>query len=85
MPLGSRTVGMVLIAVGLLGATLAPPAGATARGTAVELRVATYNIHAGAGMDGVFDLERQTDHLRALDADVIGLQEADAHWGARSE
>lgn len=51
----------------------------------VPLRVATYNIHAGAGMDNVFDLDRQTDALRALHADVIGLEEVDVHWDARSE
>ncbi|QIP75319.1 metal-dependent hydrolase [Streptomyces sp. VN1] len=62
----------------------APPAAAD-RGSAVPLRIATYNIHAGTGSDGVFDLDRQATALRALDADVIGLQEVDVHWGARSE
>ncbi len=61
----------------------APPASAD-RGSAVPLRIATYNIHAGTGSDGVFDLDRQATALRALDADVIGLQEVDVHWGARS-
>ncbi|WP_254878654.1 endonuclease/exonuclease/phosphatase family protein [Streptomyces sp. NA04227] len=51
----------------------------------VPLRVATYNIHAGAGADSVFDVDRQEAALRALDADVIGLQEVDVHWGARSQ
>ncbi|WNM39059.1 endonuclease/exonuclease/phosphatase family protein [Micromonospora halotolerans] len=50
----------------------------------VPLRVATYNIHAGAGEDNVFDLTRTAEALRSLDADVIGLQEVDVHWGARS-
>ncbi len=58
------------------GAQAAPP---------VPLRVATYNIHAGAGQDGRFDLDRTADALRALRADVIGLQEVDVHWGARSD
>ncbi|GAA2957234.1 MULTISPECIES: endonuclease/exonuclease/phosphatase family protein [Streptomycetaceae] len=84
MSLRRRTVG-VLIAAGLAVTALAPPAGATDRGRTVPLRVVTYNIHAGAGADGVFDLDRQTADLRALDADVIGLQEVDVHWGARSE
>ncbi|MEV5988047.1 endonuclease/exonuclease/phosphatase family protein [Streptomyces sp. NPDC052051] len=51
----------------------------------VSLRVATYNIHAGAGEDGVFDLERTARAIRGLDADVIGLQEVDVHWGTRSD
>ncbi|GGI95028.1 endonuclease/exonuclease/phosphatase family protein [Streptomyces brasiliensis] len=52
---------------------------------AVPLRVATYNIHAGAGEDGVFDLDRTAEAIRGLDADVIGLQEVDVHWDARSD
>ncbi|MGW4344071.1 endonuclease/exonuclease/phosphatase family protein [Streptomyces sp. NPDC004690] len=50
----------------------------------VPLRVATYNIHAGAGEDNVFDLDRTARAIRDLDADVIGLQEVDVHWGDRS-
>ncbi|MFH8514094.1 endonuclease/exonuclease/phosphatase family protein [Streptomyces gelaticus] len=86
MSLRRRTV-EVLVAAGLLGTALAPPAAAAGEGQAhaVPLRVATYNIHAGAGMDNVFDLDRQTAELRSLDADVIGLQEVDVHWGTRSQ
>ncbi|MYW19453.1 metal-dependent hydrolase [Streptomyces sp. SID2955] len=51
----------------------------------VPLRVATYNIHAGAGEDDVFDLERTAAAIRGLRADVIGLEEVDVHWGARSD
>ncbi|MEW2065256.1 endonuclease/exonuclease/phosphatase family protein [Streptomyces sp. NPDC007002] len=86
-------VPQLLLAASLLGALLAPPAvaapahrspaGETSGG--LPLRVATYNIHAGAGMDGVFDLDRQTAELRELNADVMGLQEVDRHWGSRSE
>ncbi|MGW1224543.1 endonuclease/exonuclease/phosphatase family protein [Streptomyces sp. NPDC002530] len=85
MSLRRRTV-EVLVVAGLLGAALAPPASAAGDGPgrSVPLRVATYNIHAGAGMDNVFDLDRQVAALRALDADVIGLQEVDVHWGDRS-
>jgi endonuclease/exonuclease/phosphatase family metal-dependent hydrolase len=54
-------------------------------GRSVDLRVATYNIQAGAGMDRAFDVGRQIEALRALDADIIGLQEVDVHWNARSE
>jgi endonuclease/exonuclease/phosphatase family metal-dependent hydrolase len=61
------------------------PAVAEGNGPPVPLRVATYNIHAGAGHDNVFDLERTVATLRALDADVIGLQEVDVHWSARSQ
>ncbi|MFF8552810.1 endonuclease/exonuclease/phosphatase family protein [Streptomyces sp. NPDC015501] len=91
MPLRCRTLRIprLLLAASLSGVLLAPPALAAAAprppsGGGVPLRVATYNIHAGAGADGVFDLDRQVAELRAIDADVIGLQEVDRHWGARS-
>lgn len=54
-------------------------------GRQVELRVATYNIAAGAGADRVFDVDRQVEALRSIDADIISLQEVDVHWSARSE
>ena len=50
-----------------------------------RLTVASYNIHAAAGEDNVFDLDRTAQALKALDADLIGLQEVDVHWDARSE
>ncbi|MBC2869615.1 endonuclease/exonuclease/phosphatase family protein [Streptomyces mexicanus] len=61
------------------------PVGGPRTAHPVPLRVATYNIHAGAGEDGVFDLDRTARAIRGLDADVIGLQEVDAHWGERSD
>ncbi|MFD7063151.1 endonuclease/exonuclease/phosphatase family protein [Streptomyces sp. NPDC059906] len=87
MSLRARTFTQLSVAGALLALAVtvtAPPASAADRGHSVPLRIATYNIHAGAGSDGVFDLDRQTAALRALDADVIGLQEVDVHWGARS-
>lgn len=50
----------------------------------VPVRVASYNIAAGAGTDRVFDIDRTAAAIAELDADVIGLQEVDRHWGARS-
>ncbi|QDV09796.1 Endonuclease/Exonuclease/phosphatase family protein [Planctomycetes bacterium Poly30] len=41
------------------------------------LRVVTYNIRHGHGMDGAVDLQRIAEVLRPLDADVILLQEVD--------
>lgn len=49
------------------------------------LRVAVYNLHAGAGSDNVFDLDRTAAAIDELDADVVGLQEVDVHWSARSQ
>ncbi|MGW2779612.1 endonuclease/exonuclease/phosphatase family protein [Streptomyces olivaceoviridis] len=87
----SRVLAAVVLAfTAALGA--APPGASAADGVTgagpaasrVPLRVATYNIHAGAGQDGVFDLDRTAAAIRDLDADVVGLQEVDVHWGARS-
>lgn len=41
----------------------------------MRLRVATYNVHRCVGRDGRYDPARIVRVLRALDADVIALQE----------
>ncbi len=41
------------------------------------IRVATYNIKHGRGMDGTLDLERTATTLESLGADIIALQEVD--------
>ncbi|MEV5078250.1 endonuclease/exonuclease/phosphatase family protein [Streptomyces sp. NPDC056159] len=66
-------------------ATAADAGTAGSRAPAVPLRVATYNIHAGAGEGEVFDLDRTARAIRDLQADVVGLQAVDLHWGARSD
>jgi len=45
----------------------------------VRLRVATYNIQAGAG-----NLAGTIDAIRVLNADIVGLEEVDSHWSSRS-
>ncbi len=84
MSVRAHTYVQLSVAGALLSLAVAAPPASAGQGHAVPLRVATYNIHAGTGSDGVFDLDRQAAALRALDADVIGLQEVDVHWGARS-
>lgn len=42
-----------------------------------SLRLVSYNIKHGLGMDGVLDLERVGDFLAATGADVVLLQEVD--------
>lgn len=41
------------------------------------LRIATFNVHHCRGLDGVLDVERVGRVLRALEADLIALQELD--------
>ncbi|WP_346766310.1 endonuclease/exonuclease/phosphatase family protein, partial [Streptomyces sp. Tu 4128] len=81
----ARTFVQLSVAGALLTLAVAAPPASAGQGHTVALRIATYNIHAGTGSDGVFDLDRQAAALRALDADVIGLQEVDVHWGDRSQ
>lgn len=45
--------------------------------TSDTLTVATYNIRHGRGMDGQVDLARTAAAIRALDADIVALQEVD--------
>ena len=42
-----------------------------------RLRVLTYNIRHGEGLDGRFDLERIARVIRSLDPDLVALQEVD--------
>lgn len=59
--------------------------GSAAASPAVPLRVLSYNIHTGIGVDGALDLTRTAAAIRDTGADVVGLQEVDVHWAARSE
>jgi endonuclease/exonuclease/phosphatase family metal-dependent hydrolase len=81
-------VASTLVAAAAAGVSGAPTATAAAPPPTapppVVARFATYNIHAGAGSDNVYDLDRTAATIRALDADVVGIEEADVHWGDRS-
>ncbi len=48
------------------------------------LKIASYNIHKGVGLDRLRRPDRVIDVLNELDADVIALQEADRRFGARA-
>ncbi|GAA1199175.1 Metal-dependent hydrolase, endonuclease/exonuclease/phosphatase family [Prauserella alba] len=86
----------IATAAALLTAALAAPAAltgpaatagpvASAGPPPVALTVASYNIHAGIGTDGNFDLDRTASAIAATGADVVALQEVDRHWSDRSE
>ena len=86
----ARGLGRLLVGIVAAAMVVAVPAAVRADpvvpdGRLVDLRVVAYNIAAGAGVDRGFDVERQIETLRALDADIIGLQEVDVHWDARSQ
>ena len=42
-----------------------------------EIRVLTYNIHHGEGVDGKFDLPRIADVIKLASPDLVALQEVD--------
>ena len=44
----------------------------------ISLRIMTYNIRHGAGMDDVIDLDRQASVINNAMPDVVGLQEVDS-------
>jgi endonuclease/exonuclease/phosphatase family metal-dependent hydrolase len=58
----------LLAAVWLLASSLAD---------AGTLRILTYNIHHGAGTDGVLDLNRIASIISAANPDIVSLQEVD--------
>ena len=84
--------GLLLLLVTLVASTLgattvaAPetPASARAQADEQELRVATFNIHHGVGLDGALDLARIAAVVERTGAEVVGLQEVDRHWSERS-
>jgi endonuclease/exonuclease/phosphatase family metal-dependent hydrolase len=49
------------------------------------ITVLSFNIHHAVGPDGRLDLPRVAAEIRVSNADVVGLQEVDRHFGARSE
>jgi endonuclease/exonuclease/phosphatase family metal-dependent hydrolase len=76
-----RRIGVLVLV--LLSFFAVAPASAAPR--PVTLRVLSYNIHTGIGSDGVLDLARTADAIRAAHPDVVALQEVDVHWAERSE
>lgn len=48
------------------------------------IKLVSYNMHKGVGLDRLRDPRRILDVLRELDGDVIALQEADRRFGAKA-
>jgi endonuclease/exonuclease/phosphatase family metal-dependent hydrolase len=53
-------------------------------GCEVNIKVMTYNIHHGKGMDKKVDLKRISEVISSSNADIIGLNEVDKHFSKRS-
>lgn len=67
---------LVLIALAVFRVSGAPPISAGAS-TKKTLRIMTYNIHVGVGMDKKLDLERIAEVINRERPDLVGLQEVD--------
>ncbi|MGM0876666.1 MAG: endonuclease/exonuclease/phosphatase family protein [Bacillota bacterium] len=50
----------------------------------MEIKVMTFNIHHGKGIDKQVDLSRIAEVIEKSDADIIGLNEVDKHFSKRS-
>ena len=68
-----RRLSFLLLLLLLAGGTDSADSAAARR----TIRVMTYNIHHGEGMDGKLDLERIAALIRRQKADLVALQEVD--------
>ncbi|MEX2105103.1 MAG: endonuclease/exonuclease/phosphatase family protein, partial [Bacilli bacterium] len=50
----------------------------------MEIKVLTFNIHHGKGIDGKLNLDRIAKVIEDSDADIIGLNEVDRYYSWRS-
>ncbi|MFE2868455.1 endonuclease/exonuclease/phosphatase family protein [Embleya sp. NPDC059259] len=79
-PLALATVFPVVIALAAFGLRPAAGSAPVSDAAAGTLRVVTYNIRMGYGVDGRFDPDRTADTIRALKPDVLVLNEVDRAW-----
>ncbi|MBB5786470.1 endonuclease/exonuclease/phosphatase family protein [Jiangella mangrovi] len=68
-----------------MAATAQPASSADPSPRDRPLSVMSFNIHAGIGTDDQLNLQRVADVIESEGVDVVGLQEVDRHWGARSD
>lgn len=67
----------LLLCVLALSCTFALAAPDAPAGPAGSLRILCYNIHYGQGMDGVYDVARLAEVIKAAKPDLVALQEVD--------
>lgn len=49
-----------------------------------DIRIMSYNIHFGVGTDNKFDIDRDVETIKKVNADIIVLNEVDRHYSERS-
>ncbi|WP_054957718.1 endonuclease/exonuclease/phosphatase family protein [Paenibacillus dakarensis] len=65
--------------------TLGAQASDNGNGEKVKTKVMSFNIHHGADVGNKLDLQRIADVIRDSGAEIIGLQEVDRYYSARSD
>lgn len=73
--LAKLVCGLILAGMALM--TTLPAQGSPDSAAKTSLRVLCYNIHYGQGNDGVYDLERLAEVIKAVKPDLVALQEVD--------
>lgn len=71
------SLSVILVSAVLSGCSSLTKSHESSHDASSAIRVATYNIKHGRGMDGTLDLERTATTLESLGADIIALQEVD--------
>jgi len=71
--------------IGVLAAGASSPALAEPAAPHRPIRVMSYNIQHGQGVDDRLDLDRVAAEIGHSGADIVGLQEVDRHWSERSD
>jgi endonuclease/exonuclease/phosphatase family metal-dependent hydrolase len=67
----------LILALSLVGTSARPAARSVSAHRAPTIRVMTYNIHVGVGMDKKLDLARIAKVINEQQPDLVGLQEVD--------
>src|SRR5438094_9510646 len=72
------STGLLLVALLVVGSNSeSAPSRVATLPNAHTIRVMTYNIHVGVGMDKKLDLARVADVINAQHPDLVGLQQVD--------
>ncbi|MHC4943019.1 MAG: endonuclease/exonuclease/phosphatase family protein [Planctomycetota bacterium] len=72
-----RALGFLALVPFLFLSCAQPPVGEDAQPESNRLRVLTYNIHHGEGMDGAFVYDRLAEAIGRANPDLVALQEVD--------
>lgn len=60
-------------------------ASAQGYGKEVDVKVMSFNIYHGVGLDNVLNLQRTAQVIRDAGAEIVGIQEVDRFWDSRSD